>query len=485
MFFAFGMLIPTYGQLSTARIAVTQGRLDSVCGTHNVRVVFTSYQDTGYFVDFSEAPPQIRKMANVAKAYFPVISSDGRWITYQTEIEKDGPSTSALSGKVWFRELAVTGTPIKIADTGYVPRFIQNTPADTPTIIYSTSVACPQENCYTVGRTVKRGVVNKTPLQAEVVFNGGSYYGGLSWDNRYLITGWFGGPNIFMLDLLNSAAGPHPVHTMRVKKSGTSIDTGVIIDACNISRSASRIFTNSMLYYDKGSQAVTTAKCYHPILGTWLPHSLLFISRYDAEDLKVFAMPEYPKLIPIADAQGLGEAVGKEWNFPEWSNHPYYGIANLNIDRLWNKSGSWEHIPKCESIYLVALKDSQYVKLIESTDSSYSSTTSFKNPFLWVEVPAGFQEDSNWLAKTIWERSGAVRPFKERKRMMTSDALLSDPRVAEIIVYNLSGRKIVSFPPRAGMTLEKVRNMAGPGSYFIIISSKEKSQEIVRITNIQ
>jgi hypothetical protein len=486
LFLAIGIsLFPvfsSYGQLSTARITVTQGRLDTICGTHNIKVVFTC-QNTGYFVDFSEATPQIRQMANVSNAYFPVISSDGRWVTYQTDVEVEGPSTNPLSGKVWFRELATNGTPVKIADTGYVPRFVQNTPADTPAIIYSTSVACPQSICYTSGQTVKRAIVDKTPLLAEIVFDGGSYYGGLSWDNRYLITGWPGGPNGFMLDLQNSTAGPHAVHTMRVRKTGTDIDTFVSIGTCNISRSASRIFTNTMLYYDFGSKALTTAKCIHPLLGTWKEHALLFISRYDAEDLKVFAMPAERTLVSTADAQGLGEAVGKEWYFPEWSNHPYYGVASLNIDRLWLRSGSWEHTYNTESVYLIGLKDSQYVKIIESSDTSYASTTSFKYPHTWVEIPAGFQEDSTWLAKTIWDRNAVRNPFRNPKRLISAIALLSDPQVTEISLFSLSGRKIAVLRPDASITMKKVRNRAGPGTYFIKIDSKGGASEIVRITN--
>ena len=38
-----------------------------------------------------------------------------------------------------------------------------------------------------------------SPQAPEVVFGQGSYYGGLSWDNRYLNTGWEGGPNGFIL----------------------------------------------------------------------------------------------------------------------------------------------------------------------------------------------------------------------------------------------------------------------------------------------
>jgi hypothetical protein len=487
IFFAIGILLvsisPSLGQL-TARITVTQGRLDTVCGTHNIKVVFMC-QNSGYFVDFSESTPRIRQMANVTNAYFPVISSDGRLVTYQTDVEVEGPSTNPLSGKVWLRELAANGTPVKIADTGYVPRFVQNTPADTPTIIYSTSVACPQSICYTSGQTVKRAIVDKTPLLAEIVFDGGCYYGGLSWDNRYLITGWPGGPNGFMLDLQNSSAGPHAVHTMRVKKTGTDIDTFVSIGTCNISRSASRVFTNTMLYYDFGSKELTTAKCIHPLLGTWKEHALLFISRYDAEDVKVFAMPAERTLVSTVDAQGLGEVVGKEWYFPEWSNHPYYGVASLNIDRLWLRSGSWEHTYNTESIYLIGLKDSQYVKIIESSDTLYASTTSFKYPHTWVEIPDGFQEDSTWLAKTIWDRNAVRNPFRNPKRLTSATALLSDQQVTEISLFSISGRRIATIRPGASITLEKVRKLVGPGNYFIGIRLKGKQPEYIRIVNIQ
>jgi hypothetical protein len=488
VFLSIGMslspLFPAFGQLSTARITATQGQLDTVCGTHNIKVVFMC-KNYGYFVDFSEITPQIRQLANVTNAYFPVISSDGRWVTYQTGVEAEEPSTSQLPGKVWFRELAANGTPVKIADTGYVPRFVQNTPADTLAIVYSTSVACPQQICYSNGQTVKRKIVNKSVQPVETVFAAGSYYGGLSWDNRYLITGWPGGPNGFMLDLQNSLSGPRAVHTMRVKKNGTDIDTFVSIGTCNISRSASRVFTNMMLYYDFGSGALKSANCHHPLLGTWNEHALLFISRYDAEDLKVFAMPADRKLVPYADAKGAGEATKKEWWNPEWSNHPYFGVASLNIEREWLKNGNWEQTYNTESIYLVGLKDSQYVKLIESVDTTYASTTSFSYPFIWVEIPDGFQEDTTWLAKTIWQRSGVLNPSRGPWAIMRTEELLSDPRTIEISLFNLVGRKIADFSPLSRPTLEKIRKHAGPGCYFIRIRRGGKSPDIVRITTAQ
>jgi hypothetical protein len=196
-------------------------------------------------------------------------------------------------------------------------------------------------------------------------------------------------------------------------------------------------------------------------------------------------MPADRKLVSTADAQGLGEAVGKEWYYPEWSNHPYYAAACLNIDRLWLKSGNWEHTYNTESVYLVGLKDSQYVKLIESVDTSYSSTTGFIYPWVWVETPSGFQEDSAWLSKTIWQGSAVRNPFGNLKRSASALALLSDHGVTEIALFNLSGRKILHIQASAGLTLEKMRKLAGPGSFFIRVCSRGKAQEIIRITNAQ
>lgn len=437
--------ICSYGQIGFRVTATAKQMLTSVCQTNNVKLVFLC-QGSLWYVDFSQIAPQIIQLSNVVSPYLPVISSDGKWVTYQTGIDAEGPYSGTNVGKVWISELSVDGTPAQIADTGYVPRFAQNTSVDTPEIIYSTSVACPQQICYSAGQTLVKKIVNKSPQTTQTIFAAGSYYGGLSWDNRYLITGWPAGPNAFMLDLQNIQAGPHGVHSMRVKKNVTNVDTFVTIGACNISRSASRIFTNTMLYYDFSSAAITAAGCYHPLLGTWGEHERLFLSRYDSEDLQVFGMPSDRPLVSIAQANGLGEAVGKEWNNPEWSNHPYFATASLMIDRLWLKNGSYDHTYNSELLYLVDLKDSVFVRLIESTDTSSASTVDFGNPFIWVEVPAGFQEDSTWLNKTIWEKAGLGITNYNIGRNLSSNKIGNyfKENYVTITLYSLVGRKIAT-----------------------------------------
>jgi hypothetical protein len=471
----------SHAQLTGARITVTQGRLDTVCGTHNVKVVFMC-KNYGYFVDFSEAVPQFRVMANVAAAYYPVISSDGRWITYQTGIEREGPLDNAIKGKIWFRELAQAGTPVQIADTAYVPRFVQNTPADTPQVVYATSVQCPSGICYNAGQTLKKSIVNKVPQPAQTVFNGGSYYGGLSYDNRYLVTGWGGGPNAFMLDL-DSSVGPCPVHTMRVKKNVTNIDTFVRVGTCNISRSASRIFTNTMLFYDFGSGNITASGCYHPLLGTWAQHAKLFISRYDAADLHVFDMPaDRPVVVPPAPVRS-GDAVAKEWFHPEWSNHPYYAAAALHIFRAFDISGSWEQRENSESVYLLNLKDSVYVKLLESSDTAITSTMSFNYPWVWVDTGTGFSEDTTWLSQTIWERhsQGVIYNYKGRRAIDLRTILSNGANLKGVTVYTLSGKRVGSLQPvPVGVVkLERIFNTFSDGIYLLSIDTRSNGKVLM------
>ena len=456
-----------------------------MCGTDKVKLVFAC-QNALYFVDFSDAAPQISKMNLTGAAYLPVISSDGNWVAYQTGIDAEGSSVNPIKATAWIRELAVAGTPVKVADTAYVPRFVQNTSPDTPEIIYATGVACPQNACYAEGRTLKKKIVNKAPGPGEVVFDQGSYYGGLSWDNRYLNTAWDGAPNAFMLDAQAGAGLPQPVHTMRVKKNGTTVDTFVAVGACNPSRSASRVFTNTMLYYDFSSAVITAAKCFHPLLGTWGMHQLLFISRFDAEDLKVYTMPADRPIVPVASAKGLGEAVAKEWNNPEWSNHPYYAVASLLVGRLWSVAGGWDQTYNSESIYLVNLKDSLYVKLVESTDTSYTSAITFANPFLWVEVPAGFQEDSTWLTKTIWERAvqRAINPYKPALRSMQRSMISSH---AEIAIYSLSGQKLacISGAQNSPIFIREKLHALKSGTYLVVCNGERGRRQLYRWVNVR
>ena len=102
----------SYGQAGFRVAATAKQLLSSVCQTTNVKLVFLC-QDTLWYVDFSESTPQIRQLSNSVSPYFPVISSDGKWVAYQTDVDAEGPYFGSNVGKVWMSELSVDGTPCK------------------------------------------------------------------------------------------------------------------------------------------------------------------------------------------------------------------------------------------------------------------------------------------------------------------------------------------------------------------------------------
>ena len=80
--------ICSYGQIGFRVTATAKQMLTSVCQTNNVKLVFLC-QGSLWYVDFSQIAPQIIQLSNVVSPYLPVISSDGKWVTYQTGIDAE------------------------------------------------------------------------------------------------------------------------------------------------------------------------------------------------------------------------------------------------------------------------------------------------------------------------------------------------------------------------------------------------------------
>jgi hypothetical protein len=195
-------------------------------------------------------------------------------------------------------------------------------------------------------------------------------------------------------------------------------------------------------------------------------------------------MPADRPVVPPSQAV-TGDALGKEWYHPEWSNHPYYAVAALHIDRVFDSSGNWVHRYNSESVYLIDLKDSLYVKLIESTDTLITSVTGFNYPWVWVEVPAGFSEDAAWLSKTIWERAGlpGVIHFYNGKRSLDFRKILSNgANLKRIAAYTLSGKKAGSLQPvpSGSVRLERVFNTFSKGTYLLVIETLTNEKLMMR-----
>jgi hypothetical protein len=134
-------------------------------------------------------------------------------------------------------------------------------------------------------------------------------------------------------------------------------------------------------------------------------------------------------------------------------------------------------------VYLVDLKDSSYIKLIESTDSSYTSKTNFSYPFLWVEKSSNFQEDTTWLKQTIWERAGlGVRYYnKNLKSFKGRNTIIEGKDITAIVLYSLTGRKIYTLKcaGKSSINLDIAFKNIHPGGYCIGIESKSAKKQFI------
>jgi hypothetical protein len=346
----------------------------------------TGASETLCYIDFSEksAAPAIHVIAAAKQAEVPVISPDGQWAVYASGTGTEAGATAGSNSSVYLVRLAEDAKPILLAaDSACEPRFIQN-PEGGQTVVYSTH--CPDIAWEGHGKTMRvdidiAGEV-ATPHEPNVLWPGGGYTGGLSWDERYLCGG---GGHVAMLDQQGAKGRPDTLSPN-------------LVQSCNASISSSRVFTNSMMFLTKETSA--------PGINGGLPWGewqAILIG--DAKHLLKGFM--YPKTFAHAVETEVPSLSGMKWHHPEWSNHPYFAVATLNVDRYFKSAtgAAYDNTAYQERIYMINLKDSTYLELlrpdaIKGTGKAFDASGLYW-PWLWVEVPAGFAETKDWLASKI------------------------------------------------------------------------------------
>jgi len=419
-----------------ARVCVSRQEMSDICGTASAKLVFIN-GTTLYYVDFSQDTPGIVPLTRIQGGIAPVISPSGTQVAYAVAAGNFEYNT-ALSA-AWVCTLSASGVPFMAADPGFVPRFVKN--AAAPTLIYSTCGKKLSGKNYLwdgCGSTVERTVEN-SPGPEDTIWAGGSYNGGISRDNRYLSTAE-SSPGAFVLDLDNSSGHPDTLHKFLVKNHVSGNDTAITVQVCNLSSTSSKLCPRAVMYLDFSSSAFTYANCATPAgLGSWGLHERIFISAVSGSILRYYDVPQ--DVVPITEAKGIGEAVEKEWDFPEWSNHPYFAAASVLVNRLW-LSTTWDNTYAHEQIYCINLKDSTYHKIIETTDSSKTSATDMEWPWLWTDVPADFQEDSTWL-KALTPIRGSFSINNASGRVFFDGRTIKSAKpIIEVSVYSLRGEAV-------------------------------------------
>jgi hypothetical protein len=418
-------------------------------GTDRVKVVFVSEKKL-YYADFSGASPTLKIIDAAQNPINPVISPDGGRVAYAsgTMLVGDPPNKSASAA--WICDLSQAATPAQVDSPAFVPRFIQG--AAQQTLLYATS-GCgnlaegvhPWDGC---GRMLKKNTVTN---EKTVLWDKGAWYGGLSYDGCWLATAE-GLDNAFLQNLSSPSA--QPVHTLRVVKAASGKDTLLPFQTCNPSISSSRRFFDAVMYLDIGVGTFCANGYTVPGFGEdngWDNHTRIFISRSDGRIVRYFRAPL---------------SMTAAWAYPEWSNHPYFAAAALEVERYWSQLDDF--YPCNEKLYAINLRDSAYLVMVRQTDTALANLQkqSIKWPWLWVETPDTFAqvEDTSWLDRSV----KSVRPLcsmhgtSGRIGFKVANGLvrIEPGDIAEIRVVSLDGRILRRCAAGKGAVLS-LRNLAG------------------------
>ncbi|MBD3319926.1 MAG: hypothetical protein GF350_02405 [Chitinivibrionales bacterium] len=476
VFFAF-VVLSTASFCSDLDVRLVDARdVEDFCGTRNVKVAFIN---TGslYYVDFSETNPAVHQIDAVSDAAIPVISPDGEYIAYATGTTSDAATSG--SSTAWIVAMSESAEPVMVSEqgSGYVPRFVPHS-IDPLEVLFATCAEPLQGKDFIwdgCGKVVAREIVNGQPGQERDIYAGGSYLGGISYAEDYLGTAE-NSKNSFVLKIDEAPPQQTLFHALNCKKNSTDEDTLINLQTCNPSMSSSSVYTDCLMYLDFGSGSIALNDAYHPETGSaWGVHTRIFLGRAtdDLDITRFYDVPGEEVVTDPADKVGEGEVVGKQWNFPEWSNHPYFAAANEEMDRLFAPETGimWEHTNNAEQIVAINLKDSLYLRLVSTRDTGRGSTTNMVFPSLFVEKTAGFAEDTTWLGRP--NVSIKNKFFRNGNGYVSlSDILSGTPGDAvSLSIYTLNGRMVRAIDLTKG-TMPVLNDLHTQGVSLIRITAK-------------
>ena len=279
--------------VDTSDVSVSsQSALISFFGTSAVRCVFvkeTAANRTLWFIDFSEPGTPVHRLTDSVKAYNPLISPNGKYITYSSQGPDgfSGPSTGTimrLGASPAFLRRSDPSTPV------YIPRWWVNPATQDTYVVYSNNTVENDLSPWKSGKTFRQKVVGGAFTGgAEILCDTGSFYGGLSYDGTFLATGF---KKAYMLNL--------SANDLYWYFSPAKNGTGQAVQVCNVSITPGNDRQDEIMFLDFGS-AVTSSIVGKP----YGLHSVLFTSN-SADSIGWYEKP----------------AGFDRWEDAEWTNHP-------------------------------------------------------------------------------------------------------------------------------------------------------------------
>jgi hypothetical protein len=285
---------------------VSKDSLAAFVGTHNVKFAYTKTIVGGsrllYFVDFNDSivTPKLLKRPSGKQdwsANCPIISPDGKLVTYYVLDPMNSRHAAAYCQK-----LDTAAEPNLIDDPGSDPHFFQEntslfiTYADTTDKILTVYDSLKTRNTYQVQINAVTG--EKTGVRTSIAPF--PFYGGKSYDGKYLCTGY---------------ANAYIFNTISKSYFAINPPLTIPIQTCNPSMTPDSIKTGQMMFLNIGGKQ-NMKNMPASIANGVGEHQYVFVADTDNALVGSFSVVEI-----------LPDYSTGEWQCPKWTNVTGYFCA--------------------------------------------------------------------------------------------------------------------------------------------------------------
>jgi len=467
----------------------TNAQIRDFLQTENAKLVYIDYWEGEYqlkYIDFSEGDGEgtihsIAAAAGLDGPKLPVISPDGNWVVYTKGSGGEAGSSFNSTSEVFVCRLSPDATPIKVSSRGFEPRWLFNAPQ--PTLVFPTygfnlgwedvisSGGQDVENpATTVLVELSQSGNTLTASAPQVLVEGAAYTGGVSPNNQY-ITG--GGGLVAMYDLSSPQTSPDTVGPIDFGKP-----EAISGQACNASMSASTLFPGMICYLDFGSRG----KTYQGINDNnpWQVWQVIHVTNYQKQVVAGFGYP----INPTHPYETIEPSfTGAKWHHPEWSNHPYFLTATVNVDRYFSNpdpSGiPFVNTANQERVYVINAKDSTYLEVLRQQESNIvykKKGGGLYWPGLWIEIPENFSEKPGWLpVSTKMPNRKSMPGYRHAAVQVYGSIVKSTLGISQVHIFKVNGQKVFSQYMTGTSNVVKVPeiNQLPSGIYYLVIESKD------------
>ncbi|MBD3420075.1 MAG: hypothetical protein GF398_08170 [Chitinivibrionales bacterium] len=455
-------------------------------GTDDVAFAFSNEENKLFFVDYTEPTPVIRHIAAVDEASNLSMSPDGKWIAFQSGSMADGkdftPSTA------WIVEAREDAVPIQVSPSGkgWTPRFLQSSAEIR--VIWAECSSDQYTNKYAwdgCGYMLARSFDDRTPGAIDTIFRGGAYYGGVSYEGKYLGSGEYYSSAHIKDIAIPADEPPVALHNVTCQAPSGS-DTTIPLQVCNPSMSQSRVHQNVLMLLDFGyspSNYVDNGLTNCTPDEGWDFHEYIILLNDENRIVKRYRIP-LPNL-----AADTGLPSGSEWTHCEWSTHPYYGVGCRRIVRKFPHSSIPILMPsnKIEQILGINLKDSAYIPLVSTLDTTQNNHQGVFFAALHVGTETNFQEEC-WLGDSC-SPAPAHAPINLRtadhRICLAGTHLSSSTPMREISVYRADGALISSMKNVNAVAAKVLRLQRIAGVVFVKVKFAEGTSISAPVLRLQ